>query len=79
MNSNKYTNTKTATTTTNLIGEKNHRYFLKLQSAYGFAQRGGVQFPYASDEHNKRLVSDVNILTSQEQKHLVFSESIFSN
>lgn len=78
MNSNKYTQTITQTTT-NLIGEARHRHFLKLQSTYGLAQRGGVQFPYASQEHSKRLVSDVNILTSLENKHLIFSESIFSN
>ena len=78
MNSNKYTQTINQTTT-NLIGEARHRHFLKLQAAYGLAQRGGVQFPYVSKEHSKRLVSDVNILTSLENKHLIFSESIFSN
>lgn len=78
MNSNKYTNTKTQTTT-NLIGEARHRNYLKLQASYGFSQRGGVQFPQASNEHSKRLVSNVNILTSIENKHLVFLESIFSN
>lgn len=78
MNSNKYTQITTQTTT-NLIGESRHRHFLKLQAAYGLAQRGGVQFPYASEEHSKRLVSDVNVLTSSENKHLIFSESIFSN
>ena len=78
MNSNKNIQTTTQTTT-NLIGESRHRHFLKLQAAYGFSQRGGVSFPYASEEHSKRLVSDVNILTSSENKQLVFSESIFSN
>ena len=78
MNSNKYTQATTHTIT-NLIGESRHRHFLKLQAAYGFSQRGGVSFPDASQEHSKRLVSDVNILTSFETKHLVFSESIFSN
>ncbi len=77
MNLNKYTQTKTRKT--NLIGDINHRHFLKLQSAFGFAQRGGVQYPYASNEHNKRLVSNVNILSSFENKHIVFSETIFSN
>ena len=47
MNSNKYTQTITQTTT-NLIGEARHRQFLKLQATYGLAQRGGIQFPYAS-------------------------------
>lgn len=78
MNSNKYTQT-TIQTTTNLIGEARYRHFLKLQAAYGFSQRGGVSFPYASEEHSKRLVNDINILTSKENKYLIFSESIFSN
>lgn len=78
MNSNKHTHTKNAAST-NLIGESNHRNYLTVQAAYGFAQRGGVQFPYISSSHATRLVSDVNILTSRENKQLVFSESIFSN
>lgn len=78
MNSNKYTNT-TIATQTNLIGEARHRHFLNLQANYGFSQRGGVQFPLAGEKHSKRLISNVNILTSVENKHLIFSESIFSN
>jgi hypothetical protein len=78
MNSNKYTST-TITTQSNLIGEGGHRHFLLLQASYGFAQRGGVSFPFSSDTHNKRLVSKVNILTSTENKQLIFSESIFGN
>lgn len=76
MKSNKYTYTKIQT---NLLGETRHRNYLKIQTSYGFAQRGGVQFPYASGEHSKRLVSGINILSSQENKQLIFSESIFSN
>ena len=78
MKSNRYTQTTTQKTI-NLIGESRHRHFLKLQAAYGFSQRGGVSFPDASQEHSKRLVSKVNILTSSENKHLIFSESIFNN
>lgn len=78
MNSNKYTNTKNENSI-NLIGENNHRNFLKLQVAYGFAHRGGVSFPFPSQLHNKRLINSVNILTSVENKQLVFSESIFCN
>jgi hypothetical protein len=63
----------------NLIGESSHRNYLKIQSTFGFSQRGGVQFPFAILKHSKRLVSDINILTSSENKYLVFSESIFSN
>jgi hypothetical protein len=64
---------------TNLIGEDRHRHFLFLQAGYGFAQRGGVAFPFPSEAHSRRLVSEVNILTSTENKQLIFSESIFSN
>lgn len=78
MNTNKHTHLKNATST-NLIGETSHRNYLTVQAAYGFAQRGGVQFPYISSSHATRLVCDVNILTSKENKQLVFSESIFSN
>lgn len=78
MNSNKYIHTKIQTTT-NLIGDARHRHFLNLQASFGFSQRGGVQFPYASNKHNVRLVSDINILSKEENKHFIFSESIFSN
>ncbi|MES2516273.1 MAG: hypothetical protein V4580_19115 [Bacteroidota bacterium] len=78
MNSNKYTNT-TIAAQTNLIGEGSHRHFLILQASYGFTQRGGVSFPFSSEAHSKRLVSNVNILTATENKQLIFSESIFSN
>jgi hypothetical protein len=78
MNSNKYTNTKIGTSM-NLIGENRYRQFLALQASCGFAQRGGVTFPYHSESHSKRLISDVNILTSNENRYLIFSETIFSN
>ena len=77
MNSNKYTTTKN--TTTNLIGEKRHRDFLQVQADYGYSQRGGVLFPFASNKHSKRLVSDINILNSTENKHVLFSQPIYSN
>ena len=78
MKTNKYTNTKIVATT-NLIGEVSHRSFLQIQATYGLAHRGGVQFPSASSVHATRLISDVNILTSKENKQLIFLESIFSN
>ncbi len=77
MNTNKYTTTKN--TTTNLIGENHHRNFLQIQADYGYSQRGGVQFPLASDKHSIRLVSNVNILTATENKQIVFTQPIFSN
>lgn len=78
MKTNRNFNT-TDITTNNLIGEIGHRHFLELQATFGFAQRGGVKFPLGNSNHTKRLVSDVNLLNSQEQKQLIFSEVIFSN
>lgn len=78
MSNHKYTGTKIPTTT-NLLGENDYRTYLELQAEYGFSQRGGLQFPYASEKHSKRLVSDLNILTSKENRQLIFSESIFCN
>jgi len=78
MNSNKHTSSNIPVSN-NLIGETIHRTFLNLQAAYGFAQRGGVKFPYPGEIHSKRLVSEVNLLTSHENRQLVFSESVFSN
>lgn len=64
---------------TNLIGEIQHRQYIRLQAAYGVAHRGGVVFPLYEERHNRRLVSDVNLLSSREHRQLVFSETIFSN
>lgn len=72
-------NHRTTVSASNLIGEAKHKHFIELQASYGFAQRGGVKLPFANEAHNKRLVSDVNILSSQESKQLIFSEVIFSN
>lgn len=78
MKPNKYTNSK-IDITTNLLGNNNHRNFLQIQTSYGLAQRGGVQYPYINSTHATRLVSDVNLLTSKEIKQLIFSEIIFLN
>lgn len=63
----------------NLIGEIHHRRYIGIQAAYGISQRGGVAFPFYEEKHSKRLVSDVNLLSSAEHKQLIFSEVIFSN
>lgn len=78
MNTSKHTYTL-SNVSRNLIGELQHRRYIQLQAAYGVAQRGGVVFPLYEEKHSKRLVSDVNILSSREHRQLVFSESIFSN
>ena len=66
-------------TKTNLIGNQNHKQFLKLQSTYGIAQRGGAIIPTFSVNHSKRIVSDVNLLSTKEVKQLIFNETIYSN
>lgn len=78
MNSNKHIDTKIEESH-NLIGNSKHRNFIELQALLGFAQRGGVKFPYNNEKHVQRLASDVNILSSQENKQLIFSEIIYSN
>ena len=64
---------------TSVIGETEHRNYMRLQAAYGVAQRGGTAYPLHNEAHRIRLVSDVNILSSQEHRQLVFSEIVFSN
>lgn len=78
MNNNrpKYTN---ALVNNNLIGDQSHRNFIELQAGFGIAQRGGA-FPFnIIPTHVNRLVSDVNLLTSQEKKQLIFLGTIFNN
>lgn len=79
MKSNKHTYTVSTIKSNNLIGEQEHKHFIELQALYGIAQRGGVKFPFSNETHTKRLVNNVNILSSQENKQLIFSEVIFSN
>lgn len=71
MNSNKYTHNKTISS--------NHKHYILLLASYGIAHRGGVKHSTNHSFHSKRLVSNINILSSQENKHLIFSETIFSN
>ena len=78
MNNNRPKYTK-ALVNNNLIGEQSHRDFLEVQSEFGIAQCGGA-FPFhIIPTHVNRLVSDVNLLTSQEKKQLIFSGTIFNN
>jgi hypothetical protein len=75
-NRSKYTN---ALINNNLIGDHSHRNFIELQAEFGIAQRGGA-FPFnIIPTHLNRLASDVNLLTSQEKKQLIFSGTIFNN
>ncbi len=64
---------------TNLIGQDTHRSFLEIQASIGIAQRGGVTFTNVSTRHQKRLVSDINVLNANEIRKVIFSEAIFNN
>jgi hypothetical protein len=66
-------------TKTNLIGNIDHKDFLELQTAYGFAQRGGSVISNFSVNHATRISSDVNLLSKAETKKLIFNETIYSN
>ena len=66
-------------TKTNLIGDINHKGFLELQSAYGIAQRGGSIISNLSNHHAKLISSDVNLLSKDETRKLIFNETIYSN
>jgi hypothetical protein len=63
----------------NLLNNKAHIQFIELQAAYGFAQRGESKLPTFSGDHSKRIVNDVNLLSTKEVKQLIFNETIFSN
>lgn len=78
MNNNRSKNTK-ALVNNNLIGDQLHREFLEVQAEFGIAQRGGA-FPFnIIPNHVNRLASDINLLSSQEKKQLIFSGTIFNN
>jgi hypothetical protein len=78
MNNNRSKYTK-ALVNNNLIGDQLHLEFLEVQAEFGIAQRGGA-FPFnIIPNHLNRLASDVNLLTSQEKKQLIFSGTIFNN
>ncbi|MDP3556210.1 MAG: hypothetical protein Q8T03_02480 [Bacteroidota bacterium] len=75
-NKSKYTNTLISE---NLIGDQSHRNFLEIQVEFGIEQRGGA-FPFnIIPIHITRLVDEVNLLSSQEKKQLIFSGTIFNN
>jgi hypothetical protein len=79
MNNNNKQKYTSALNTINLLGEEAHRNFLEVQAEFGIAQRGGA-FPFnIIPSHINRLASDVNLLTSQEKKQLIFSGNIFNN
>ena len=63
----------------NLIGQPEHRRYIRLQAAYGVSHRGGVVCPFSDSKHAGRLVSNINLLSSGEHRQIIFSESVLSN
>lgn len=79
MNSNNNSKNTKALISQNLIGNEAYKDFLAIQAEFGAAQHGGA-YPFnLIPPHVKRLISDVNILTSLEKKQLIFSGTIFTN
>lgn len=74
MNSNKKTQTKTLS----LIGNENHTQILEFQAKYAIAKRGG-SYSLNTDTHNKRLVNNLNLLSTNEKRALIYTEIIFNN
>jgi hypothetical protein len=55
----------------NLLNNPEYRNVLQFESEYGAIVRGG-HFPYYfGEEKSTRLVNDINILSSKEQKEIV--------
>ena len=79
MNSNNKNNKTTTKENFNLLGHNFHRYILNYQANIGFAQKGGAKHSSDNQEHLKRLVSDVNILSPKENIQVVFAEFLFGN
>ncbi len=63
----------------NLLGDEEHINFLAVQAEFGIEQRGGAFPSNIIPSHVNRLANDVNFLTSQEKKQLIFSGNIFNN
>ena len=62
-----------------IIGEYYHKKYLEFQAKSGYKITGGSEGNYRSDEIKKRLVSDINLLSSKERKILIMNEILFNN
>lgn len=62
-----------------IIGEYYHKKYLEFQAKRGYKITGGSEANYRSEEIKKRLVSDINLLGSQERKILIINETLFNN
>ena len=70
---------KNALVNNNLIGDQSHRSIIEVQAKFAIAQRGGAFACNIIPNHVNKLASDINLLTSQEKKQLIFSGTIFNN
>jgi hypothetical protein len=57
----------------NILGHASHRKFIEYHAIAGIAERGGSITQSVSPHHAIRLVSQVNILGSEELRELLFS------
>lgn len=72
-------NVQTQFATINLINDPTFQSFLRVQQAYGIAQRGGAKIPFVNGTHLERISSDVNILGSSELNVIIFENFISKN
>lgn len=75
----KNNNSKNNIESTIVIGEYSHKKFLKYQATTGFKITGGSDVIYSSEQVKKRLVSDVNLLSSKEKRSLLEIGNLFNN
>lgn len=79
MNSNRNNKKTSIKVDNNLIGHDFHRYILNFQANVGIAKNGGSVYNLNHQEHLKRLVNDVNILSTTESIRVALSEPFFKN
>ncbi|HLC83018.1 MAG TPA: hypothetical protein VJI69_04245 [Bacteroidia bacterium] len=72
-------NVQTQFATINLLNDPTFKSFLRVQQAYGIAQRGGTKLPFVNNTHLQRITSDVNILGSSELNVIIFENYIGKN
>lgn len=72
-------NIKTVISPINLLKEKEFKSFLKVQTKIAIAQCGGISLYTNRNNHQNRIVSDVNLLDSQELRGLIYENFIAIN
>lgn len=72
-------NIKTTISRIDLLTNETYKSFIKVQASYSIAQTGGTYAYYNNIKEQERLVSDVNILASSENKQVIFSNLLSKN